>query len=153
MKKLRLMLAALVVALATAANADTYTYLKVNDSNSNTYEIADISKITFDETYMNIALTGGEVVQLPLASLTTMELTNTSGIILPSSKEQVELTGDGTLRINAQAGARIFLYNIKGQLEKTISTTADQTDIDLRSLPRGVYVVRVNSTSKKIVNQ
>jgi len=154
MKQLRLFLAALAVAFVSVAHADTYTYLTVSESgDNNSYELSNIAKITFDDTYMNIALETGSTVLLPLASLTTMEFSNTNGISLPDNRATIEITSDGKLRVNTEAGGRIFLYNIKGQQEKTFSTTAQQTDIDLSSLPRGIYVVRVNSTTKKIVNQ
>jgi len=154
MKELRLFLATLLVALAVPMTADTYSYITVGGSEgAKSYEIADVEQITFSADSMLVHLSSGAVQQLALSGLSTMEFSNTNGIAIVDKQASIHLTGDGLLRINTDEGAQIFLYNVGGRLEKTVRAAATPVDIDMRSLPRGIYVVRVNNSTKKIVNQ
>ena len=49
------------------------------------------------------------------------------------------------LTIESPHSSIIVITNIQGQLMKTLSTTANKTNIDVSSLPSGVYIVQVKT--------
>ncbi|GHT39460.1 hypothetical protein AGMMS49965_05520 [Bacteroidia bacterium] len=50
-----------------------------------------------------------------------------------------------------QAGTKIDIYNINGQLVKQCEAAQDRTTVDISSLPRGTYILRVNNRQGKII--
>ncbi|GHT19214.1 hypothetical protein AGMMS4957_02980 [Bacteroidia bacterium] len=50
-----------------------------------------------------------------------------------------------------QANTKIDIYNINGQLVKRCAATQNRTTLDISSLPRGTYIVRVNNRQGKII--
>ncbi|GHT39447.1 hypothetical protein AGMMS49965_05470 [Bacteroidia bacterium] len=50
-----------------------------------------------------------------------------------------------------QANTKIDIYNTNGQLVKRCAATQNRTTVDISSLPRGTYIVRVNNRQGKII--
>ena len=152
MKSLKSFFAALLFFTATTVAADEYSYLTVSQTGTATnFEVSKIDKITFDASNMILNLTDGTKQTLPLASLSKMFFSDgdLTGIASTSTTQKLELA-DGTLRVSLKDGEQFTLYNIKGE-EVMKSTTS--TTIDMNALKKGVYIVKVGSTSKKILNK
>lgn len=67
-------------------------------------------------------------------------------------------TSDGKITIDGLAendNNRIYIFDIRGELKGTLSTTKINTQIDLSSFPRGIYIINVTnklgSTSHKVL--
>ncbi|GHT19680.1 hypothetical protein AGMMS4957_04470 [Bacteroidia bacterium] len=50
-----------------------------------------------------------------------------------------------------QSGTKIDIYNINGQLVKQCTATQNRTTVDISTLPRGTYILRVNNRQGKII--
>ncbi len=158
MKNLRNIIAMLLLAMSQVVMADNLAYLITVDENNgeSSFSIEKISKITFDDSDMIVALTDGNTTRLPLAGLSKMLFSESgvTGIAAPdkNAAEQMRLSG-GVLHVNAPQGTVVTLYNLGGQAVKTVTATGSDTQINVAGLTKGVYIVKVGNATKKITNK
>ena len=153
MKTIRTLIAALLLATGSiTALADDYQYLSISGSGSeNSFSVSKIQKITFEASNMVLVMTDGTEQRLPLAGLEKMFFaTSPSGIATISTTQSKMQFSDGVLRATVAAGETIAVYNMKG--EKVFSAN-DSGSYDLSNLQRGVYIVKVGSETRKVVNK
>lgn len=153
MKTIRTLMASLlIVAGSVTALADDYQYLTVSGSGSeNSYSVSKIQKITFEAANMVLAMTDGTEQRVPLAGLEKMFFaTSPSGIATVSTTQSKMQFSGGVLRATVVAGETIAVYNMKG--EKVFSTN-ESGSYDLSGLQRGVYIVKVGTETRKVVNK
>lgn len=152
MKTLRTLVASLLLAVGTSATlADDYQYLTIAQTDGETsYTVSSIQKITFDASNMVLHLTDGTEQSLPLSGLSKMFFSKEgTGIGLTPMQSKMHFSG-GVLRTNIAAGESLTIYNMKG--EKVFSTNESGT-FDLTTLTKGVYIVKVGTETKKVVNK
>ena len=150
MKALRSLIATLLIAAGTTVAADNFQYLTVSTQDSETsFELSQISKITFSETNMILTLSNGNTQELPLAQLQKMFFTDNASAIstIGTSKSKVTMNG-GTVYIDVADGERVTIYNIGGT--EVLSTTFTMST---SALPKGVYIIRMGNETKKILNK
>ena len=154
MRFLRNLLALVVLLLSTqVALADNYAFLNISDNNGETsFELNQISRITFDASNMVVHLSDGSQQQLPLIGLKRMFFSetgtqNTTSIAFLGQKINV---GDGQLRLQLDEGERAMVYNMKGSL---VYTTNHSGTLQLDNMPKGVYIIRVGNVTKKIMTK
>ncbi len=139
-----------MIAAGSAASADNFQYLTVSTQDSETsYELSQISKITFSEANMILTLSNGTTQELPLAQLQKMFFSDDASSIasMGSAKSKVTMNG-GTVYIDVADGERVTIYNIGGT--ELLSTTSTMST---SSLPRGVYIIRMGNETKKLLNK
>ena len=100
---------------------------------------------------MILKLTNGTTQRLPLSGLSKMFFTaDPSGITtVEGAKSKIDING-GVLRANVAEGERITIYNLKG--EAVYTSNADAT-VDLKTLVKGVYIVKVGQEAIKVMNR
>ena len=153
MKTLRTLMASLLLTLASSAMADDYQFLTVAQSNGETqFTVSNIQKITFDTANMNLQLKDGTTQSLPLSGLQKMFFTadGTNAIAaMGNTKSKISFQG-GQLKADMAQGEKLSVYNMKG--EQVLSATQSGT-YDLSTLIKGVYIVKVGTETKKVVNK
>ena len=151
MKTIRTLIVSALLMLSTSALADNYQYLTVTQTAGETsFVVSNIQKITFDATNMVLHLTDGTTQQLPLSDLSKMFFSNSpTGITATAMQSKMQFT-DGVLRATVAPGESVALYNMKG--EKVFSTTTSGS-YDLKTLIKGVYIVKVGTETRKVVNK
>ena len=103
---------------------------------------------------MTIHLTNGQTQQIPLASLSKMFFSenDATGIATVQNEENQIIINGSILKVTTKGGAHIIIYTIGGEVVKTINTTADETEVNLSGMKKGVYIVKVNNETRKIMN-
>ena len=153
MKAIRNIIAALMLVLSTTALADNFAYLTIDQTGGEaSFEISQISKITFDADNMILHLTDGTQQQLPLASLTKMFFSDKGGqgiatISSDNAKIRVE---NGRLYLKLAEGERAVVYNTKGE---QVFAADRSSNFELGGLQKGVYIVRVGDQVKKVTSK
>lgn len=152
--KLSKIILSLTMLLATSlAEADNYQYLTVDQTGTQaSFEVSQIQKITFDTNDMILMLTNGSEQRLPLASLNKMFFSENgvNAIAAPTASKSAVVMDDGQLKVNVAEGEQVTLYNIKGEVVFAVSQPAV---FNISQLPKGVYVVKIGSQAKKILNK
>lgn len=134
------------------AMADDYQYLTISGTDSeSSFTVSKIQKITFDATNMILLMTDGTEQALPLTSLQKMFFSSTpSGIAtVGTTLSKMQFEG-GMLRAEVARGETVAIYNMKG--EQVFSANESGT-FDISRLQRGVYIVKVGSQTKKVINK
>lgn len=153
MNTIRTFIASALMALTcVGAQADDYKYLTLSQSNDEmSFEVTNISKITFDATNMVLHLADGNTQALPLSGLSKMFFTSTpSGIAdVAATKSKIQFS-DGMLRATVAPGESLTLFNMKG--EQVFSSNETGT-FDLNTLTKGVYIVKVGKETRKVINK
>lgn len=153
MKTIRTLIALLLfVTGSVMVSADDFQYLTVTDSGTeNSFSVSKIQKITFEAANMVLQMTDGTEQRLPLAGLEKMFFTSTpSGIATISTTQSKMQFHGGILRASVAAGETIAVFNMKG--EKVFSAN-ESGSYDLSGLSRGVYIIKVGTETRKVVNK
>lgn len=116
-------------------------YLTIREANGNEYSIASVgTKITFSDGKMNLVY-GKESKTYDVAQLSTLFFSATPTAIshIPSSSNLEVGIVNGTVRTNAPASAVIRVY------------TPDGRQTGLQGLPAGMYIIRIDNETYKVI--
>ena len=151
MNTIRTFIASALMALTcTSALADDYKYLTVDQNSGEvSFEVSNITKITFDATNMVLHLADGKTQQLPLAGLSRMFFAATSSGIaeVDATKSKIQFS---MLRATVAPGENLTLYNMKGE---QVFSSSETGTFDLKTLTKGVYIVKVGKETRKVINK
>ncbi len=171
MKKLpNIIVAAALMMLPLAANAQTTTettyvdvqYLILTDTAgvSHKFALADEPEIKFRDGNI-IVTSNADTLSTALAGITNYKVESQkapTGIkTLPSgnteSDEPAFSFANATVS-GLKAGTRVSVYSINGSLVSTVTAGQDgAANLNLGSLPKGIYILRTPTKSFKIVNR
>jgi hypothetical protein len=96
------------------------------------------------EYSVRLLTSSGQTVQSCPIHLRTVE---TSLRSYPNPTSGIVTVEDASI----QAGEKIEIYDINGQLVKRFSATKNQTTIDISALQRGTYILKINNKQVKII--
>jgi hypothetical protein len=154
MQRLKTLFLGVALTVCASVFADSYSCLTITGTTGeNNYAISSITKITFDTQNMILWNGDEQVAALPLSSLEKMQFTNNSAGIDALEIASKTSLRDGVLYVQAPSGSRITLFNLQGVAVKEVTASAEETEINLRGMVKGVYVVKVNDSATKIMNR
>ena len=134
----------------------TSLILLLKDGTTQTYELAEQPVITVVGTELKIVANHADV-SIPLTDVVryTFQKRSTTGIDEADSNREAIDYNDGVLTLSGlEAGTPISLYTIDGRLLQAHTVADDGTyRQSLASLRQGVYVVKVNHKSYKIIKR
>lgn len=148
--KTKNILAALLLMVSTTMMADEYKYLTISYGEmADSISLPIVQKITFENNRVVVATTEGNYSYpfsiLDKITFTTSD-TETAIEALPEQEENLNykdgmlaVKGDGFLRIYGTNGALVSIANVK-----------EGANISLKSLPAGVYIVRLGDKTIKV---
>jgi hypothetical protein len=146
---------ALLVATTVSAQRLDYLTLRLLNGNEHSVNIASGATITFTDTSIDITTETSEPsLSFALANLSTLFFSATPTGITNVAKAEVNASfNNGALQVVAPAGSKVGVYSLDG---RTIAVLKKSTDGNERfSLPlnKGIYVIRVDQQSFKILAQ
>ena len=153
MNMIRTFIAVLLLTIGcVSVQADDYQYLTVSKTTGEvSFEVSNISKITFDANSMVLHLQNGTTQSMPLAELSRMFFAAGPSAISTVSTTQSKIQfSDGMLRATVAPGERLTLYNMKGE---QVFSASESGLYDLQSLVKGVYIVKIGKETRKVVNK
>ena len=142
----------LLAVCSISSLADDFQYLTITGSGSeSSFSVSKIQKITFEASNMVLTMTDGTEQRLPLGGLEKMFFAaSPSGIATVNTTQSKMQFSGGMLRATVMPGETISVYNMKG--EKVLSAN-ESGSYDLSAMSRGVYIVKVGSETRKVVNK
>ena len=153
---IRSLFSLLAIAVTMAAQADDLV-LKVwqSDGQVLTISLADEPRTTYSDG--NLIITSSKTsVTLPLEKVRRYTYESVVSGIDEAKAVHVAFSRDGeTLTLaGLKPGTAIYLYNVAGQLLRTIdSGTQSKVVVSVSHLPAGVYVVKANDVTYKITKR
>lgn len=157
MRKLLLSLFA-TLALTNMAQAQSSLYVYLNDGDDETVvSLADIDKITFEGASMVITPKTGSQKTIALTAIKDFKFTPNSTTSLLTLQNEAEVgpkisVKSGIIKVegwDTSRTATLSVYSVGGQQMLSISEWKG-ADIDINTLPKGVYVIKIENQTTKI---
>ncbi len=155
MKQIRLLLAAIMLSLAAAVQADEYACLDIqHDGGTTTYEVSAVGWISFSAGNMVLHLQSGDEVELSLDQLYRLSFSPegqaTVNTMTDHSRATFSMEG-GQLRISGCDGQRVTVFTAGGRAVFSETCNGEQTLVNLSGLRRGMYIVSVGRQARKVM--
>lgn len=155
-KKTLLSIALLLVSLAAGADTVTSLVVLMKNGNTSTFELATKPQVTFDATNLMIH-SEKEDVSIPLTDIVRywFKISDASGITEKDvDKSAIDYKGGTLVLSGLKAGTEVHVYAADGREVQAMTARHDGTfRLSLSQLPTGVYIVKMNSTTYKIMKR
>lgn len=139
--------------------AEHYLVIEMNDSRQHSYSLSDKPVITFDNNRLFIKTDKIEL-DYPIKDIvkyyfTELDETGVEDIKKDANKIHFIYTNPDFLSIEGVIGdADIKVYDISGRICDVISTNSDNCiKVELKGLTKGVYIIKINNHSFKIIRR
>lgn len=156
MKKTLLTIA--VALCAATASADDLSYFVLQQADGTCTPFTAVgTQLSFSGGNLVATNTAtGQSVTIPLSALSTMYFsaleitTGVDDLDGTAATEPVISVRAGRIFVAGEAGARVSVVNLAGAVVAETTLTSSASTAVTPALQRGVYVVKVNNTAKKI---
>ena len=143
------MLAALLACITTQAQS---LYVNQTSGNEAELKLSELSKLTFSKGNMVATLADGTENSFAIADIVKLYFDESgAGIKTLDEKNLAEWSPfTHQLTLGCEAGTIVNVYSSDGKRVASAVQTVSQSPIDLSSLPQGIYVVEVAGKTLKI---
>ena len=152
MKKLLFIISLLAIAGTATAQ---HMVVEMTDSNNQVVKLESLRQITFNGTTVNIEQTDGTKSSASMGDIERIYFGDLSSIadINAQSGNLVEYLTTDEIAINSEAGSMVTIYNLTGAqlLTRRIDTQGEA--ISIAGLPQGIYIVKANGRTTKIIKR
>ena len=117
--------------------------------------LTELKQITFSGTTVNVELTDGTKSSTGMSDIYVITFGDytTIGQIRPEGGEHVAYISSDEIAIDGKAGSHVTIYNATGTQVLNTCLSADYGHISIANLPKGIYIVKCNERTAKIVKR
>lgn len=139
---------------ALPATAQQMLIDKGND-NIEVIDLDNFKQITFAGTIVNIEQADGSTSSASMSEINRIYFTTPSSIdeVQPGCKELVSYITHDAIAVNAPAGCKVSIYNIVGVPVLDVRLQREREAISIANLPQGVYIIKTDERTAKIVRR
>ena len=140
--------------MATVATAQ-HMVVEMTDSNSQVMKLEDLKQITFNGTTVNIEQTNGTKSSASMGSIERIYFADLSSIADINSQDENLVTYISTdeIAINSNGGSLVAIYKLTGAQLLIRRIDAQGEAISIAGLPQGIYIVKANERTTKIIKR
>ena len=152
MKKILLIVS--LITLATTAAAQHLVVEKTGTDNE-IVTLDNLKQITFDGITVNIEQNDGTKNSTTMGNINRIYFSDMSSIadIHQQDDNLVEYLSADEIAINANAGSAVSIYSLTGASLLTKRINAQGSAISIANLPKGIYIVKANERTTKIIKR
>ena len=147
----------LIISLTAIAATATSQHLVVEKAGFENEIIAldNLKQITFDGTTVNIEQNDGTLSNATMGDISRIYFSDLSSIhgTLQQSDRLVEYLSADEIAINASAGSTVSIYSLTGAQLLTTRLNAQGGTMSIANLPQGVYIIKANERTAKIIRR
>ena len=148
----RFLSVAFAALLALSLTAEDFNlYIVDNTSAKATYAVSDLQKITFESGNVVVTTTTGTTASVAISDIAKMYF-NTETAEGIGSVAQASVTFNGQVLSFSGTADKVDIYTVSGALVAS-GRQLDGSAISLADMPDGVYVVRIDGQSFKVIKQ
>ena len=131
----------------------------VVEKNNNATQAVDLhnfQRITFNGSVLNILQTNGTATSTEMSDIVRIyfdDYTRINEVDFNNGKELVAYISPDEIAVNCEAGEEIAIYNISGTLVLKERQDSEGGSISIANLPKGLYLLRANSQTVKILKR
>lgn len=150
----RLLFIISLLAIAGTATAQ-HMVVETTGHEDNVITIENLKQITFDGTTVNIELTDGSNSSASMGDIERIYFADLSSIADINSQDENLVTYISTdeIAINSNGGSLVAIYNLTGAQLLTRRIDAQGEAISIAGLPQGIYIVKANERTTKIIKR
>ena len=152
MKKLLFLIS--FIAIAGTATAQ-HIVVKTVEGEDKVFTLEHLKQITFDGTTVNIEQTDGSKSNADMGDIERIYFSDLSSITDINAQESnlIEYLSHDEIAINSEGGSTVAIYSLTGTQLLTRRINALGEKISIASLPQGIYIVKANERTTKIVKR
>ena len=147
----------LIISLITIAGTATAQYMVVEKAGSGneTIVLDNLRQITFDGTTVNIEQNDGARSNATMGDISRIYFSDLSSIadINAQGGDLVEYLSHDDIAINSEAGSMVTVYSLTGAQLLTRRIDTQGETISIAGLPQGIYIVKANGRTTKIIKR
>lgn len=150
----KILLIASLITLATTAAAQHLVVEKTGTDNE-IVTLDNLKQITFDGITVNIEQNDGTKNSTTMGNINRIYFSDLSSIadIQQQDDNLVEYLSADEIAINANAGSAVSIYSLTGASLLTKRINAQGSAISIANLPKGIYIVKANERTTKIIKR
>ena len=140
--------------MATVATAQ-HMVVEMTDSNNQVVKLESLRQITFNGTTVNIEQTNGTKSSASMGDIERIYFADLSSIADINSEDENLVTYISTdeIAINSNGGSLVAIYNLTGAQLLIRRIDAQGEAISIAGLPQGIYIVKANGRTTKIIKR
>ena len=152
MKKLLFMIS--LLALTGTATAQ-HMVVEKSGAENEVITLGALKQITFNGTTVNIEQTNGTKSSASMGDIERIYFADLSSIADINSQEENLVTYISTdeIAINSNGGSLVAIYNLTGAQLLIRRIDAQGEAINIAGLPQGIYIVKANGRTTKIIKR
>ena len=153
MKKLLTLLILMVAALSVSAQ---HIIVLKTDNATQAVELQKFRRMTFVGTSVNIMQTDGTVTSADMSDITRLyfgDYTGIENVDFNGGKELVAYISPDEIAVNCEAGKEIAIYNVSGTMVLKEIQDSEGGRVSIANLPKGIYLLRANGQTVKIIKR
>ena len=142
------------ISIAATATAQ-YLIIEKPGYENEVLQFDDLKQITFSGTIVNIEQNDGKISNASMGDISRIYISDNSSIadIEQLEGNLVEYLSFDEIAINADAGSMATIYNLTGALIMRKQINSQGEPISIATLPKGIYIVKANEKTTKIIKR
>lgn len=126
-----------------------------NGSNNEIVALENLKEITFRGTAVNVTQADGTTNSTEMSVINSISFGDYTAIdnINPDIHELVAYISSDEIAVNCKAGSQVTIYNVTGTQVLSTRLGADCGSISIANLTKGIYIIRANNRTAKIVRR
>ena len=130
--------------------------LEKNDSGKLAVALQNFRRITFNGSTVNIAQHDDTVIGTEMSDIARIyfdDYTRISEVDFNDGKDLISYISSDEIAVNCNAGEEIAIYNVSGSMVQQRTQESDGGSISIANLPKGIYLLRANRQTVKLIKK
>lgn len=145
-----------IISLLAIAGTATAQHMVVETAGGNeVFTLDNLKQITFNGTTVNIEQSNGAKSSASMGDIKRIYFDDMSSIadINAQGGDLVEYLSHDDIAINSEAGSMVTVYSLTGAQLLTRRIDTQGETISIAALPQGIYIVKANGRTTKIIKR
>ena len=146
----------ILLAIATTLPAAAQQMLIDKEGSSNeVINLDNLKQITFNGTTVTVEQNDGTTSSNEMSVINRISFGDHTAIdkIIAGNKGLVTYITSDEIAVNCEAGNQVTIYNVVGNQVLCTRLGADYATISIANLPKGIYIVKANERTAKIIRR
>ncbi len=146
-----------IISFFAIAGTATAQHIAIEEGTGDIFaiELSELKQITFNGTTVNIENNTGAIYSRSMGDISRIYFDDLSSIadIEQQGGNLVEYLSPDEIAINSSAGSTVTIYNLTGAQLLCKRIYAEGEAISIAHLPQGIYIIKANEETTKIIKR
>lgn len=145
-----------IISFLAIAGTATAQHIAIEEGTGDIFaiELSELKQITFNGTTVNIENNTGAIYSRSMGDIRRIYFDDLSSIAdIRAQDEMVTYLSPDEIAINSSAGSMVTIYNLTGTQLLCKRIYAEGEAISIAHLPQGIYIIKANEETTKIIKR